>query len=71
MKHWINLDTGELVTKKEMIDTLINEFDFDEFTPFSEVYEYFYRLTDEYLTGVDSWIINEYPAAVNEFIKQF
>ena len=39
--NWVELDTGRVVTFREMCAILESEYGFDEFTPVSEVYEYF------------------------------
>lgn len=39
--YWMNIETGELFTRKERDKILIDEYDFDDYTNALEVYEYF------------------------------
>ena len=39
--YWMDIWTGEIVTYREMIEILENEYDFDDFTPMNEIFEYF------------------------------
>ena len=39
--YWMDLQTGELVTYKKMLDILENEFDFNDYTNCLEIFEYF------------------------------
>ena len=38
---WMDLDTGELLTYSEMLDRCESDYGFDDFTPMTEIYNYF------------------------------
>lgn len=41
---WVRLSDGRLMTTNERNDYLENELEFDEFTPMSEMWDYFDKL---------------------------
>ena len=43
---WVEIDSGRVYTRKERDRILMECFEFDEFTPSSEVYEYFCKVSE-------------------------
>lgn len=41
---WIDLETGEMLTKAEMIQKAETVYEFDDFTPWNEIYNYFEKV---------------------------
>lgn len=41
---WMDLNTGELLTYSEMLDRCESDYDFDDFTPMTEIYDYFEKV---------------------------
>ena len=39
--QYVEIETGRVVTRGEMFSILENEYDFDDFTPLSELWNYF------------------------------
>lgn len=50
--YWLEIDTGRVVTFREMCAVLETEYGFDEWTPISEAYDYFVPFEDRRNWGI-------------------
>lgn len=44
---WVEISTGELMNRRKRDEILENKYEFDEFTPESEIWEYFFSVQEE------------------------
>jgi len=41
---WVEIETGRICSRKERNEILVDKYSFDDWTPISEIYEYFAKV---------------------------